>query len=310
MSSPQVSIVLPTYNGSQFLEQSVQSCLAQTHSNWELIVVDDASTDETPEIVSLLVTRDPRVHAIRNETNRKLPGALNVGFGEVCGQYLTWTSDDNRYRPDAIARMVAYLDGHPKVDIVYTDYTRIDRNGEELGKVVVGEPDTLVSGNCVGACFLYRREVHHCLKGYTESFFLAEDYEFWLRAFCRFRLQPMHEDLYLYRLHPRSLTDRNARHIDQVVMRALEANLGPILKTHPELTQKVAERCSSHYRQHGYAALHAHDLIAAGRNYMRAVLIKPSLLAELPLDALAVCKRSLLDRTRRRHPDSQSGTPQ
>jgi cellulose synthase/poly-beta-1,6-N-acetylglucosamine synthase-like glycosyltransferase len=70
-----VSIVLPTYNGSRFLSAAIQSCLDQTFRNWELIVVDDASTDQSPEIIAAYRAKDSRIRSVRHETNKKLPAA-------------------------------------------------------------------------------------------------------------------------------------------------------------------------------------------------------------------------------------------
>jgi len=204
--NPLVSIVLPTHNGARYLEQAVQSCLDQTYRNWELIIVDDASTDETPALIARLVAADSRIRSIRNEVNQKLPGALNTGFAQARGEYLTWTSDDNLYRPHALTRMVEVLESRPEVDIVYTDYTDIDKEGNPVRSVKVPAPEELVNRNCIGPCFLYRRAVHTMLGGYAEDMYLAEDYEFWLRASILFRFEPLHIDLYLYRHHDTSLT--------------------------------------------------------------------------------------------------------
>src|SRR5262245_61923913 len=98
MGEPSVSIVLPTYNGSRFLAESIQSCLDQTYPDFELIIVDDCSTDVTPAIIAEFSARDSRVHTVRHEKNKKLPGALNTGMALSRGRFLTWTSDDNLYR--------------------------------------------------------------------------------------------------------------------------------------------------------------------------------------------------------------------
>src|SRR4029079_4361219 len=98
-----VSIVLPVYNGGQFLRQSIESCLTQTHRNLELILVDDCSKDDTPAIIAEYAARDPRVRSIRNTTNQRLPRSLNIGFAEAGGARLTWTSHDTFYAPCTIA---------------------------------------------------------------------------------------------------------------------------------------------------------------------------------------------------------------
>ena len=99
-NNPKVSIVLPTYNGARYLKSSVESCLNQTHKNIELVIVDDCSTDETPDIVRSY--NDPRIRYVRNETNQRLPRSLNIGFALATGDYLTWTSDDNEFLPHSI----------------------------------------------------------------------------------------------------------------------------------------------------------------------------------------------------------------
>jgi glycosyltransferase involved in cell wall biosynthesis len=225
MSSPLVSIVLPTFNGSRFLEEAVESIIAQTYSNWELILVDDASTDKAPDIISLFRRRDPRILSLRNLTNRRLPGSLNAGFARTRGELLTWTSDDNCYRPGAIQTMVAFLRAHPEADFVYTNYSEIDAAGAVIRPVAVRDPALLAFHNAVGPCFLYRRRVFEETGPYAEDLFLAEDYDYWLRTSCRFRLARLPEDLYLYRMHGGSLTAQRTQAIRQAHEQTLTRNL-------------------------------------------------------------------------------------
>jgi glycosyltransferase involved in cell wall biosynthesis len=206
MNAPMVSIVLPTYNGARFLAASIQSCIAQTYARWELIIVDDCSTDETPDIIAEYVARDPRIRLIRHTTNRKLPGALNTGFAAARGEFFTWTSDDNEYDPTAIGRMFDFLQQHPTVGVVYCDFRKLDIATGALTRYTVSPPSGLAEGNSIGPCMLYRRTVALCIGPYAEDLFLVEDYEFWLRASLLTTLVPLHEELYLYRLHDNTLT--------------------------------------------------------------------------------------------------------
>ncbi|MBU7008191.1 glycosyltransferase family 2 protein [Phosphitispora fastidiosa] len=208
---PLVSIVLPTYNGERYLAQSIESCLSQTYLNWELIIVDDASTDNTPNIILRYVNSDTRIFYKKHNTNRKLPAALNTGFKTARGTYLTWTSDDNCYCREAIATMVEYLECNPNTDMVYADYNIIDDRSNMLEYVRVGMPEDLWKANCVGACFLYKRIIYDKLGGYAEELFLAEDYDYWLRASIAFKLEPLHQLLYLYRVHGSSLTSKERK---------------------------------------------------------------------------------------------------
>ncbi|MBM3433003.1 MAG: glycosyltransferase family 2 protein [Bacteroidetes bacterium] len=206
--TPLVSIILPTYNGERYLAQSIESCLAQTFLHWELILVDDCSTDHTPEIIGHYQDRDARIRSIRNERNLKLPLSLNAGSERAVGKYLTWTSDDNRYAPEAIQTLFDALESDAAIGLVYTDYTLINESGNQVGSKHFGDiRDSRVTWKGCGACFLYRAEIHHQLKGYDPSAFLIEDYDFFLRAslITSFVYLPR-TDLYFYRYHPGSLT--------------------------------------------------------------------------------------------------------
>src|SRR5262245_42250457 len=90
-----VTIVLPTYDGARFIDEAIAGWVAQNHAAWELIVVDDASTDDTPHRLRAWSEKDSRIRVVRHATNRKLPAALNTGFAGARGKYLTWSSDDN-----------------------------------------------------------------------------------------------------------------------------------------------------------------------------------------------------------------------
>lgn len=201
-----VSIVMPTYNGEKYIKKAIESCLAQTYSNIELIVVDDCSTDNTAKIVKDYIGQDHRVRYWRNEKNLKLPGALNKGFELSQGQLLTWTSDDNLYSPEAIRVMVEELKANPRSDIAYSSYSFIDKDGKVVDSFNY-EPEFLLYKCVVGACFLYTRKVHDTVGKYDEDKFRMEDYDFWLRAAERFSFHFINKpSLYYYRKHSASLT--------------------------------------------------------------------------------------------------------
>jgi hypothetical protein len=204
--APLISIVLPVYNGQQFLRESIESCLLQSYTTWELILVDDGSTDDTADIIRSFV--DPRVISIHHGINRRLPAALNAGFRQSRGELLTWTSCDNRYLPNALDTMVRFLLCNTGCDMVYSDFDFIDESGRFLRRCHGGPPTMLCEGNVVGACFLYHRRIYELLDGYSEDACLAEDYEYWLRCASQFRLTHLPLQLYEYRLHSASLTSR------------------------------------------------------------------------------------------------------
>ena len=202
-----ISIVLPVYNGARFLRDSIDSVIAQTHQNWELLILDDCSTDETPDIAKEYQAKDSRIHYHRNEKNLKLPGNLNKGFSLAKGDYLTWTSDDNRFRPSALARMLEVL-WEKKVSLVCASYQVIDEEDKELQIIHVYNVSKgrALASNVIGACFLYTREVYEAVGDYDTQLFLVEDWDFWQRVIMKFPFFALDETLYDYRWHDASLT--------------------------------------------------------------------------------------------------------
>lgn len=202
-----VSIILPTYNGEKYIRTSVDSCLSQTYTNIELIIVNDCSKDNTLAIAEAYAKQDARVKVINNPINKKLPLSLNEGFKYASGAYYTWTSDDNYYSPTAIETMVKSLEKTGK-DLVYTNYKIIDDEGKVTDEKWFGNiNESFIKWLGCGACFLYKKEVHERNNGYDPSTFLIEDYDFFLRAYLHssFEYLPI-QNLYYYRHHDASLT--------------------------------------------------------------------------------------------------------
>ena len=211
-SEKKVSIVLPTYNGERYLAQSIESVLTQTYENLELIIVDDCSTDETPEIIRRFAERDSRIQVIRNAENQKLPRSLNIGFRQASGGVLTWTSDDNFYEDRAIEVMVQTLEQNPDCGMVYCDMTCIYEDGVRLRRPAM-DMERFYVDDVVGACFLYRRQVLETVGEYDPDMALVEDYDYWLRIRRQYEVLHIPQRLYQYRFHSGSLTMRREREI-------------------------------------------------------------------------------------------------
>ena len=211
-----VTIVLPVYNGSKYLSASIRSVLSQTYGDWELIIVNDCSTDQTLEIIEEYSKRDKRIKIINNHENLKLPKSLNVGFAEASGVYFTWTSDDNLYHERAIERMVHYLDQNEQCGLVYCDMNYIDDSGN-IFYTSQNMSHNLFLNNCVGACFMYRRNVASTVGMYNPQKFLVEDYDYWLRISFQYRVDRIPMILYSYRHHDENLSARREKEIMEKV---------------------------------------------------------------------------------------------
>lgn len=221
---PLVSVVLPTYNHLKFLPQAVQSVLAQTFHNFELIIVNDGSTDGTKEYLDTL--NNPRIRVIHQE-NKRLPGALNTGFQAAQGELLTWVSSDNYCSPVFLEALVGALQAFPEAGFAYSMFAWIDEQ-DRITRLNQNDNLTyrrLLSSNPGIASFMYRRECHEEVGWYAPELEGAEDWDMWLRILEHYPVVYVPEILYYYRLHRQSMTaqipEKVHRASHQVVLRAL-----------------------------------------------------------------------------------------
>ncbi len=284
MFQEKVSIVLPSYNGEKFIRESINSCLDQTYKSIELIIVDDGSTDKTSDIVKSY--KDERIIYLKHGKNLGQARALNTGFSNAAGGYLTWTSDDNIYLPSAIETMVRALERGRKIDFVYANFYEINEDGEILRPVKVRPPKSLNMVNYIGLCFLYKRIIYEELGGYDPEAFLVEDYEYWLRVYHgRFRMKKLNQYLYYLRFHKDCLTVRYDS--DEVAKQA----------------QKVRDKyipAALRYYQHGWRAFYKEkDHESAKKLLMKAVILNPFNYQAWRLLALLYLNSTIVEKIRR-----------
>ena len=211
---PKVTIILPTNNGAKYLSDSVESVINQSYKDWELIIVDDCSTDETLKIANEFMQKDQRIVVVHNTINKKLPASLNIGFEMARGEYFSWTSDDNIYEKDAIKKMVRYLDTTPNIPMVRADMVLIDENAEVISESEEFDCHKMLVNNCVGACFMYRRSVAQKVGQYDETLFCVEDYDYWIRIMEQYgTIGNIKEFLYKYRWHSGSLSSTKRNYV-------------------------------------------------------------------------------------------------
>jgi GT2 family glycosyltransferase len=149
---------------------------------------------------------------------------LNAGFAGARGSYLTWTSDDNTYDPDAIGTMVNVLNHERDVGMVCCGCRRVDDAGNVIGRRYLKPPEMLYEGNCVGACFLYRAELARRIGGYRPELALAEDYDYWLRLARVGRIRRLNRLLYRYCEHSGALYERRYGRVLKQTVAALRRN--------------------------------------------------------------------------------------
>jgi len=132
--TPRVSIGLPVYNGELFLADAINSLIAQTYTDFELIITDNASTDRTEEICRSYAERDSRIQYFRNDNNQGAAKNFNNAFELARGEYFKWAAHDDLHEPEFVEQCVAILDGDPSVVLCFSRTDFIDQEGRSLGE--------------------------------------------------------------------------------------------------------------------------------------------------------------------------------
>lgn len=194
---PRVSVVIPTYNRADMVSDAIQSVLDQTYSDWELIVVDDGSQDNTRDVVASY--RDPRIHYVYQE-NRKLPGARNTGIRTSKGEYLAFLDSDDLFTPEKLERQVAALDSSPEIGLVASGWTEVDMQHNLLRtlqpwrlKPGLALSDWLYGNPFIVPAVLVRRDWLVRVGLFDEQQHYVEDWDLWLRLVytgCVMRWEP------------------------------------------------------------------------------------------------------------------------
>jgi glycosyltransferase involved in cell wall biosynthesis len=129
-AAPKVSIGLPVFNGERYLDETIESLVSQSFEDFEIVISDNASTDQTPEICKEWVNRDPRIRYFRSDRNRGAAWNYNAVFRESRGQYFKWAAHDDVIMPEWLEECVAVLDEQTETVLAYTNVIEIDQDGE------------------------------------------------------------------------------------------------------------------------------------------------------------------------------------
>ncbi|QKV97834.1 glycosyltransferase family 2 protein [Streptomyces sp. NA02950] len=198
---PAVSVVIPCYDYGRYLPQAVASVLAQTYEDWELVVVDDGSTDNTAAVAESLIARNPgrRIRLLR-QANAGVSAARNAGITASEGRYILPLDADDVIEPTMLEKTVAVLEGDPDLAIASTDVSAFT-DDEDIPAQVLAlpayNPQLLLRRLIMFYCSLYRREVWEAVGGYDEEMRAGEDWDFWIACAERgFTAHHLHEPLF------------------------------------------------------------------------------------------------------------------
>jgi len=207
---PRVTVLMPVYNGELHVGEAIESVLVQSFADFELLIVNDGSTDGTGEIVGSYT--DPRVVIVENAENRGLGRSLNVGVGLARGELLARLDADDVSHPERLARQVALMDSQPLVAMVATWFTETNSEGRVVIRGTPPADPTAMRWSLLFHCpiihstVMLRRSVFEDVGPYDESIRYAEDYDLWARIARRRIISTVEETLVEYRQRPGSMT--------------------------------------------------------------------------------------------------------
>jgi hypothetical protein len=217
-AQPQISVILPVYNSEKYLVEAVESILGQTFTDFELIAIDDCSTDNSPTILESFRQKDKRLIVERHAENQGVTAALNSGLALARGIYIARMDADDISLPDRFEKQVAFLEKHPEIDILGSAVQLVDEFGANIGMLSAPLDDlaiqwaSLFSAAFMHATIMLRHSVliEHNIQ-YRASRDQAQDFDLFtqlLKFACGANLA---EPLYLYRIHSASVTSQYSR---------------------------------------------------------------------------------------------------
>jgi glycosyltransferase involved in cell wall biosynthesis len=213
MNTPQVSILTTTYNRADFLARAIESAQNQDYTNWELLILDDASSDNTKEIAAAYQESDNRIQYLPQQENVGIVKNRNTGLRAAAGEYVAiLDSDDIWTAPNKLTQQVHFLDTHPRHVVIGTYITLIDQTGKKIGQDTYEVNDAgirehlLVRNQFAHSSVMMRAAALHVLDGYSEKIELAEDYDLFLRLGERGQLANLPLFSTAYRVHAGSIS--------------------------------------------------------------------------------------------------------
>lgn len=214
---PSISIVITVYNRSHYLGTAIESVLNQTHRDFELVIWDDASTDNSLDIAHQYAKRDRRIRVIAAEQNTGFPPAIKAAVAATTGDYIGWVDSDDMLAPTAIEETSLILNNRPQVGLVYTDYELMDSEGNLHGLgprcQIPYSKESLLVDLMTFHFRLIRRSVYDAVGGVDDSFASGEDYDLCLKLSEVTEVYHIAKPLYYYRRHDSNVTNDNLKNI-------------------------------------------------------------------------------------------------
>lgn len=181
---PLISVVMPTYNREDLLPRAIESILNQTYKNFEFIIVDDGSTDNSAELIKVYQKQDPRIRFVKNDRNRGISYSRNRGMDLACGKYLAIMDSDDFSTPDRLEKSLSFFKKHPDYTAVNSVYYEMGKEGinnwvpPKRWEIIFNFSNYYTNLALIDLDFVRKHSIR-----YDESLISGEDYDFWAKMF-------------------------------------------------------------------------------------------------------------------------------
>lgn len=212
---PKVTVYIPTHNYGHYLDQTIGSVLKQTMADWELIIIDDGSTDNTAEVLKKYESH-PSIVTVFQE-NKGLNVTNNVAIRLSRGKYIMRLDADDFLDENCLLVLSNLLDQKLEVGLVYPDYYHVNESGEMIELIrrkKIGEEVELLDLPAHGACSMIRKEVLLNLGSFSEEFRCQDGYDLWIKLIQKYEPYNVNVPLFYYRQHPLSQTQKQKKILD------------------------------------------------------------------------------------------------
>jgi len=210
MKNSLITVYITNYNYGKYIKQSIESVLNQTYQNFELIIIDDGSTDNSISIIKEYENND-KIQVIR-QSRKGLNCCNNIALSVAHGKYVVRLDADDYFMPNAINKMVHLLKDNEECALLFPDYHMVDANGNVIKTIRrhnFNDDVTLFDQPAHGACTMIKTSVLKDIGGYDEEFDRQDGYDIWLKIINKYQVKNINEPLFCYRQHGSNLTKNN-----------------------------------------------------------------------------------------------------